>query len=69
MKIPFVALVAESLNKVDGLTGLFKRFFTLLTLPFVLIFSGLYAALTEAGRLFVVRGLGVRGVKANAFGG
>ena len=52
MKIPFVSLVAESLNKIDGLTGLLKQFFTILTLPFVLVFSGLYTALAEAGRIF-----------------
>ena len=42
----------ETLDRLDGLSGILQRIWFFITLPFVALFSGLYAALSEAGRLF-----------------
>jgi len=42
----------ETLDRLDGLSGILQRIWFFITLPFVALFSGLYAAFTEAGRLF-----------------
>ena len=52
MKLPFLSILMEALDRLDGLSGILQRIWFFITLPFVALFSGLYAAVTEAGRLF-----------------
>lgn len=42
----------ETLDRLDGLSGILQRIWFFITLPFVALFSGIYAALSEAGRIF-----------------
>ena len=52
MKKRIVELFAQSLEKIDGFTRFIRWFFTIISLPFIFVFSGLFAALTETGRIF-----------------
>ncbi len=52
MKLPFLSMLMEILDRLDGFSGILKRIWLFLSLPFVALFSGLYAGLSEAGRIF-----------------
>ena len=52
MKLPFLSMLMETLDRLDGLSGILKRIWYFLSLPFVALFSGLYVGLSEAGRIF-----------------
>ena len=51
MKIPFLAAFMESLDRLDGASGVLKRVVVFITLPFVALLSGLYAGSSEAIRV------------------
>ncbi|MCP4477919.1 MAG: hypothetical protein GY818_07495, partial [Planctomycetaceae bacterium] len=51
MKIPFLAAFMESLDRLDGASGVLKRVVVFITLPFVALLSGLYAGSSEAVRI------------------
>lgn len=52
MKLPFLSMLMDTLDGLDGLSGILKRIWFFLSLPFVALFSGLYAGSSKAGRIF-----------------